>query len=102
MNETKVEPVKEKSTMPEIDASKYSRDDYKYGFTTDIEMDTFVKGLSPDVIRRISAKKKEPPFMLDFRLKAYEKWLTMEEPNWQFVTFPTIYYKYIIYYSAPK
>lgn len=80
----------------------YQRQDYKYGFTTPVEMETFTKGLSEDVIRKISAMKDEPEFMLEFRLKAYKHWLTMEEPDWQFVTYPAIDYQDISYYSAPK
>ena len=75
---------------------------YKYGFVTDIESDTIPKGLSEDVIRLISAKKNEPEFMLEFRLKAYQKWLTMKEPEWAHVNYPPIDYQNIIYYSAPK
>ena len=55
---------------------------YKYGFTTDIEMEEFPRGLSEDIVRRISAKKGEPEWMLEWRLKAYRLWLTMEEPDW--------------------
>ncbi len=76
--------------------------EYKYGFTTDIETDSLPKGLSEDVIRKISAKKKEPEFMLQFRLKAYKKWLTMKEPNWQNFDYPKIDYQDIVYFSAPK
>jgi Fe-S cluster assembly protein SufB len=75
---------------------------YKYGFVTDIESDTLPPGLSEDVIRLISAKKNEPEFMLEFRLKAYRKWLTMQEPAWAHVNYPAINYQDIIYYSAPK
>jgi len=75
---------------------------YKYGFKTLIEAETFAKGLNEDVIRAISHKKKEPRFMLDFRLKAYEKWLTMKEPTWPNVHYPPIDYQDISYYSAPK
>lgn len=75
---------------------------YKYGFVTDIETDTIPRGLSEDVVRLISAKKEEPSFMLEFRLKAYRKWLTMTEPTWPHVTYPPIDYQNIIYYSAPK
>ena len=82
--------------------SEFSREDYKYGFTTKVDMETFAKGLSEDIVRRISAMKNEPPFMLDFRLKAYRKWLTMVEPNWQFVKYPPIDYQKVSYYSAPK
>jgi Fe-S cluster assembly protein SufB len=75
---------------------------YKYGFVTDIESDMIPPGLSEDVIRLISAKKNEPEFMLEFRLKAYRQWLKMEEPNWAEVGYPPIDYQNIIYYSAPK
>lgn len=80
----------------------YQRQDYKYGFTTPVEMETFTKGLNEDVVAKISKMKEEPEFMLEFRLKAYRKWLTMEEPNWQFVSYPPIDYQDISYYSAPK
>jgi len=76
--------------------------EYKYGFVTSIEADAVPKGLSEDIIRVISAKKNEPPFMLEWRLKAYRHWLTMTEPNWQNVHYPPIDYQDIIYYSAPK
>ncbi|MBD2233339.1 Fe-S cluster assembly protein SufB [Phormidium tenue] len=75
---------------------------YKYGFTTDIEADAIPRGLSEDVVRMISAKKNEPAFMLEFRLKAYRKWLTMKEPAWPNVKYPPIDYQNIVYYSAPK
>ena len=75
---------------------------YKYGFVTDIETDTIPRGLSEDVIRVISAKKNEPEFMLEFRLKAYRQWLKMTEPDWASVGYPEIDYQNIIYYSAPK
>jgi Fe-S cluster assembly protein SufB len=75
---------------------------YKYGFVTDIEADTIPRGLSEDVVRLISAKKNEPEFMLEFRLKAYRKWLTMSEPTWPHVHYPPIDYQNIVYYSAPK
>jgi Fe-S cluster assembly protein SufB len=76
--------------------------DYKYGFTTEVETDRFPKGLNEDVIRAISAKKDEPPYMLEFRLKAYQKWLEMTEPRWPNVEYPKIDYQNISYYSAPK
>lgn len=75
---------------------------YKYGFVTDIESDTIPRGLSEDVVRMISAKKNEPDFMLEFRLKAYRQWLKMTPPTWPNVTYPAINYQDIIYYSAPK
>ncbi len=75
---------------------------YKYGFITNIEADTIPRGLSEDVIRVISAKKNEPEFMLEFRLKAYRHWQKMTEPTWHSVKYPPINYQDIIYYSAPK
>ncbi|MGA1263138.1 MAG: Fe-S cluster assembly protein SufB [Prochlorothrix sp.] len=75
---------------------------YKYGFVTDIETDKIAKGLSEDVVRLISAKKGEPDFMLEFRLKAYRQWLKMAEPDWAAVGYPPIDYQDIVYYSAPK
>ncbi|WGV23304.1 Fe-S cluster assembly protein SufB [Halotia branconii] len=75
---------------------------YKYGFITDIEADTIPRGLNEDVVRLISAKKNEPQFMLDFRLKAYRQWQKMTEPTWPNVKYPPINYQDIIYYSAPK
>jgi Fe-S cluster assembly protein SufB len=76
--------------------------EYKYGFVTDIEADEAPKGLSEDTVRFISAKKNEPNWMLEHRLKAYRHWLTMEEPVWANVGYPKINYQDIIYYSAPK
>ncbi len=75
---------------------------YKYGFVTDIDEDRIPKGLSEDVIRLISRKKGEPQFMLDWRLKAYRHWLTLEEPTWPNVHYPKIDYQDIVYYSAPR
>ena len=75
---------------------------YKFGFTTDVESETFAKGLDEDVIRAISKKKKEPAFMLDFRLKAFAKWKTMKAPKWPNVQYPPIDFQDIYYYSAPK
>ena len=76
--------------------------DYQYGFVTDIESDTVAKGLSDDVVRLISTKKGEPEWLLDWRLKAYRRWLTMKEPHWPNVTYPPIDYQGTSYYSAPK
>ena len=76
--------------------------EYKYGFVTDIPADAAPRGLSEDIIRLISAKKSEPEWLLEWRLKAYRHWLTMEEPRWPNVTYPAINYQDIIYYSAPK
>lgn len=75
---------------------------YKYGFTTEIETETISKGLTEETIRLISTKKNEPEFMLDFRLKAYFKWLNLKEPVWAHLNYPKIDYQNMIYYSAPK
>ncbi|HVT45147.1 MAG TPA: Fe-S cluster assembly protein SufB [Thermoanaerobaculia bacterium] len=76
--------------------------EYKYGFVTDIEADTVPPGLDEDVIRLISAKKGEPEFMLEWRLKAFRHWQTMTEPSWSNIHYPPIDYQAIAYYSAPK
>src|SRR5678816_3633665 len=76
--------------------------DYKYGFVTNIEADEAPKGLSEDIVRFISAKKNEPEWLLEWRLKAYRHWLNMVEPKWSNVHYPKINYQDIIYYSAPK
>lgn len=75
---------------------------YKYGFTTNVESETFAKGLTEEVVRAISMKKNEPAFMLDFRLRAFEKWKTMKPPEWPNVHYPPIDFQNISYYSAPK
>jgi Fe-S cluster assembly protein SufB len=75
---------------------------YKYGWVTDIESETVPAGLNEDVVRLISAKKGEPDFMLEWRLKAYRHWVTMTEPTWPNVKYPPIDYQAITYYSAPK
>ncbi|MFM2041990.1 MAG: hypothetical protein RLY86_566 [Pseudomonadota bacterium] len=75
---------------------------YKYGFYTDIESELAPKGLNEDVIRFISAKKEEPEWLLEWRLKAYRHWLTMEDPKWAMVHFPPIDYQDSYYYAAPK
>jgi Fe-S cluster assembly protein SufB len=76
--------------------------EYKYGFTTDIDTDTISKGLNEDVIRLISAKKEEPEWLLDFRLKAFRHWNSMKMPEWAHLKIPSIDYQDIIYYAAPK
>ena len=76
--------------------------EYKLGFETLVQSDTFAKGLNEDVIRAISAKKEEPSWLLDFRLKAYAKWLKMEEPTWANLNYPKIDYQDLAYYSAPR
>jgi Fe-S cluster assembly protein SufB len=81
----------------EIDVDKY-----KYGFETDIESDFAPKGLSEDTVRFISAKKREPQWMLEWRLEAYRRWLNMDEPKWAKVHYPPIDFQAIYYYAAPK
>ena len=76
--------------------------EYKYGFVTNVETDTIGKGLNEEVIRIISAKKEEPDWMLEFRLKAYRHWLTMKMPRWAQLDIPEINYQDIVYYAAPK
>ena len=77
-------------------------DQYKYGFETTIEMDLAPKGLNEDIIAFISAKKDEPQWMLDWRLKAFERWKTMENPGWARLDYPEIDFQDIHYYAAPK
>ncbi len=89
--------IDEKELIGEVTNS-----DYKYGFITDIETDTIQKGLSEDVVRIISAKKNEPEWLLEFRLKSYRKWLTMESPDWAHLKLPPIDFQEIIFYAAPK
>lgn len=84
------------------DTEIFEAKEYKYGFQTPIESETFAKGLNEEVIRAISEKKNEPPFLLEFRLKAYRKWLQMEEPDWAQVHYPPINYQKISYFSEPK
>ncbi len=81
---------------------QWADSEYKYGFVTDIETDSFAPGLNEDVIRLISARKEEPEFLLEWRLKAYRHWLTMKEPSWAKINYPPIDYQAIIYYSSPK
>jgi Fe-S cluster assembly protein SufB len=78
------------------------KQEYKYGFYTDVETDSAPPGLNEDIVRLISSKKKEPAFMLEWRLKAYRHWLTMSEPTWPHVHYPPIEYQKAVYYSAPK
>jgi Fe-S cluster assembly protein SufB len=91
-------PVRETvQRVHEIDVDKY-----KYGFTTDIESVKAPKGLSEDIVRFISAKKQEPEWLLEWRLEAYRRWRTLEEPKWARVHYPKIDYEDLYYYSAPK
>ena len=92
-------------TMDMDEVRSLTEGEYKYGFVTDLEVDTIPKGLSEDVVRLISAKKDEPKWLLDWRLEAYAKWLEMEgqgEPNWARVSHPPIDFQDIRYYAAPK
>jgi Fe-S cluster assembly protein SufB len=75
---------------------------YKYGFTTDIENESFPYGINEEIVKLISLKKNEPQFLLDFRLKSYKKWLQMNSPDWCNLKIEKINYNDIIYYSKPK
>ncbi len=88
--------------MSEDILDQLTQSDYKYGFTTDIETDIIPIGLSEDVVRIISAKKNEPEWMLEFRLKAYRHWLTMKMPTWAHLNIPEIDFQSIAYYAAPR
>ena len=88
--------------MPDKVIEKSISQDYKYGFETAVEQDTLPPGLDEGVIRRISEIKQEPEWLLEWRLKAYHHWLNMKEPNWAKVHYPSIDYKSISYYSAPR
>lgn len=86
----------------ETNLTKIVNQPYKYGFQTEVETDTFSPGLNEDVIRKISKKKNEPPFVTQFRLQAYKKWKRMNEPDWHHLELSPIDYQNIVYYSAPK
>ncbi len=88
--------------MSEDQVNNYSRDYSQFGFVTDIEEERFDVGLNESVIRKLSAKKEEPEWMTEWRLKAYEKWLKMQEPEWAHLNFEKIDYQAISYFSAPK
>ena len=90
------------ATTETINQVKTTTDKYKYGFSTEIEVDKAPKGLNEDIIRFISEKKDEPTWMLDWRLEAFKKWKRMEKPNWAKVSFPDIDFQDIYYYAAPK
>ena len=90
------------ATQETIAAVEEATGQYKYGFVTDIETEKAPKGLNEDIIRFISAKKNEPKWLLEWRLKAYEKWLTMPSPDWAKLNIPAIDYQDIHYYAAPK
>src|SRR5881628_2842167 len=95
------QPIQETGLMSSSIESLITRE-YEAGFVTDIESDTMPAGLSEDVVRAISAKKDEPAFMLDWRLKAYRRWKTMKEPHWPNVTYGPIDYQGISYNAAPS
>ena len=90
------------ATVETIEAVEQATGAYKYGFVTEIETEKAPKGLSEDIIRFISAKKDEPEWMLDWRLKAYRYWLKMDSPDWAKLNIPPIDYNDIYYYAAPK
>jgi Fe-S cluster assembly protein SufB len=90
------------ATAKTIEQVKSVGDKYKYGFVTDIDLDYAPKGLSEDIVRFISAKKEEPEWLLEWRLKSYRHWLEMAEPEWAKVSFPPIDYQDAYYYAAPK
>jgi Fe-S cluster assembly protein SufB len=97
-------PATERTREPETNRElrDLAKREYKYGFVSDIEADSAPPGLNEDIIRLISAKKNEPEFMLEWRLSAYRRWLSMIEPRWSTVSYPPIDYQNIVYYSAPK
>jgi len=86
----------------EVTINEWTQQEYKYGFVTDIEADSAPPGLDEGTIRFISAKKEEPDWLLQWRLKAYRHWTTMKEPTWANIKYPSIDYQKIVYYSAPK
>ena len=90
--------------MPSEDniISEFTSQEYKEGFVTDVEEDRVGKGLTEDIIREISARKEEPSWLLEFRLEAFRKWLTMPQPQWAHLDLPEIDFQDIVYYSAPK
>jgi Fe-S cluster assembly protein SufB len=88
--------------MSNLEIQEIASQEYKYGFVTNIEEDTVPPGLNEDIIRFISAKKEEPEWLLEWRLKSFRHWLTMKEPEWANVHYPPIDYQGIRYYSAPK
>ena len=94
--------VKQSSKILNKNITKLVNKTYQYGFSTNIEKDIIEKGLNEETVRLISQKKKEPEFLLKFRLKAFKKWKQMSEPEWAYLKFPQIDYQDIIYYSAPK
>lgn len=90
------------STTEVNEIEKLANQEYKYGFVTDVEVDTLPKGLNEDIIKQLSAKKNEPEWMLEWRLKAFQHWKGMKEPHWPNVNYSPIDYQDLSYYSAPK
>lgn len=88
--------------MSTQEENQFGSTEYKYGFVTEVETESLPKGLNEEIIRKISEIKEEPDFLLEFRLKAYQKWLEMKEPHWVNASYPSIDYQNICYYSAPK
>src|SRR5688500_13715722 len=89
-------------TTPTPTIEELATQEYKYGFVTDVDADTFQKGLSEDVVRRISERKREPEWMLEWRLRAFRAWKEMPVPTWPNVHYTPIDYQAISYYSAPR
>jgi len=94
--------VKQSNKILNKNITKLVNKTYQYGFSTNIEKDIIEKGLNEETVRLISQKKKEPEFLLKFRLKAFKKWKQMSEPEWAYLKFPQLDYQDVIYYSAPK
>lgn len=94
--------IQEEWSLSQTAEERYQRQEYPYGFSTNVEVESLPKGLNEEVIRQISAKKEEPAFLTEFRLRAYEQWLQMPEPNWAHLRLPPVDYQAITYYSAPK
>merc|ERR1719265_489496 len=99
---SEIEKKNDEKLSPKTEFSKILKRPYKYGFISEIEQNLFSKGLNESTIHSISRKKREPEWLLDFRLRAYRKWLTMEEPSWSDNKYSQIDYQTISYYAEPK
>lgn len=102
MNSTQQDVLKTVQTNDQSAIDDLIKTSYQHGFVTDIESDTFPAGLNEDAIRRISSIKHEPDWVLNWRLKAYQRWLSLEDPQWAHVVHPDIDFQAISYYSAPQ
>ena len=102
MNTRETENAHPAGEVPNAEIQGVVDREYEHGFVTDIEQESFAPGLDEDVVRRLSAKKDEPQWLLDWRLAAFAKWRSMEEPTWARVAYPPIDYQALSYYSAPK